>query len=486
MTTHRHDEHRLHSGWWALILLSVLAVFAGATIGAFNGTFRSFIPVTLTSDRAGLVMDPGARVKMRGVQVGRVGEILGGNGPVQLRLEIDPNQIASIPANVQAQIAVTTAFGSKFVDLIPPAEPSAAHLASGAVLISRNVSTEVNTVFENVVDLLNMVDPAKLNAVLTAVADGVRGQGPRMGQAASDLNDVLTALNARKDTFRQDWRSFKSFNDTYNAAAQDILTILDTASSTSTTVVKHSSQLEAFLLNTLGFARSGTDLLVSSKDNLIKAVNTLEPTTELLNKYTPIYTCFLQGATWFLNHGGYDVWGGNGKSIQLDVALLGGNDPYSYPENLPVVAAKGGPGGQPSCGSLPDPTKNFPVRQLITNTGWGTGLDDRPNPGIGHPCWADYFPVTRAVPEAPTIRQCIPGPAPGPTPAPGSPPFGAPFYGADGESLWPNVPPATPDATPPPPQSSSDGAAPQPAAAAPAVAADPVPAPGPELNPSKP
>ncbi|MUL46312.1 MCE family protein [Mycobacterium sp. CBMA293] len=478
MTTRRHDEHRLHSGWWALILVSVLAVFSAATIGAFSGIFRTYIPVTLTSDRAGLVMDAGARVKMRGVQVGRVGTILGGNGPVQLRLEIDPDQVANIPANVGAQIAVTTAFGSKFVDLIPPAQPSAARLASGAVLISKNVSTEVNTVFENVVDLLKMVDPAKLNAVLTAVADGVRGQGTRMGQAATGMNEVLTALNARNDTFRQDWRSFKNFNDTYNAVAQDIVTILDTASTTSTTVVKHASQLDELLINTLGFARSGTNLLASSKDSFINAVNTLEPTTELLNKYSPVYTCFLQGATWFLNHGGYDVWGGNGKSIQLDVALLGGNDPYGYPDNLPVVAAKGGPGGQPSCGSLPDPTKNFPVRQLITDTGWGTGLDDRPNPGIGHPCYADYFPVTRAVPEAPTIRQCLPGPAPGPTPPPGSPPFGAPFYGADGASLWPNVPPATTDAAPTPPAPAADTAARQLAPAAP----DSAPGAGPEQS----
>ncbi len=98
---------------------------------------------------------------------------------------------------MQAQIQATTAFGAKFVDLVYPADPSAARLSAGAVLISKNVSTEVNTVFENLVDLLDMIDPAKLNAVLTAVADGVRGQGERIGQATTDLNQVLQALNAR-------------------------------------------------------------------------------------------------------------------------------------------------------------------------------------------------------------------------------------------------------------------------------------------------
>ncbi|MGE0779009.1 MCE family protein [Mycolicibacterium sp.] len=446
----RPGQHKLHSAWWALIMVAVLALFVAATAAAFGGTFRSYVPVTLTADRAGLVMETGAKVKMRGVPVGRVGRIEGGTGPVRLLLEIDPAQIARIPANVEAQISVTTAFGAKFVELVPPAHPSPDRLAPGSILLSRNVSTEVNTVFENIVELLQMVDPAKVNAVLSAVADAVRGQGQRMGDAMAGLDTVLTELNARSETFHQDWRSFKEFNDTYDAVADEIVSTLAAASTTSRTVVGHSAELDALLLNMTGFAESGTTLLAGSKDSLIDAVNTFAPTTALLHKYEPVYTCWLQGATWFLENGGYDIWGGaNGKSIQLDVALLGGNDPYQFPQNLPIIAAKGGPGGQPGCGSLPDATKNFPVRQLVTNTGWGTGLDFRPNPGIGHPCWADYFPVTRAVPERPSVRQCLPGPAPGPTPPPGGAPYGAALYGPGGVPLWPGLPPAP--AAPPEP-----------------------------------
>ena len=212
------------------------------------------------------------------------------------------------------------------------------------------------------------------------------------------------------------------------------------------------------LLNAIGLSTAGTNLLATSKDDLVEAVNTLEPTTNLLLQHSPVYTCFLKGTTWYLDNGGYAAWGGDGRTLQLDVALLLGNDPYAYPNNLPIVAAKGGPGGAPGCGSLPDAPKNFPVRQLITNTGWGTGLDIRPNPGIGHPCWANYFPVTRAVPEPPSIRQCLPGPAIGPVPYPGAPPYGAPLYGPGGVPLWPGVPPAAPG--PGPAQLDHNGQAP--------------------------
>ena len=440
----RPGEQLIGPGWWALMLFGFTAVFLFVTTAIFADTFKSSVPVTLTSERSGIIMETNAKVKMRGVEVGRVGQVSTAKDGARLTLEIDPDQIQYIPANVEAEIDVTTAFGAKFVDLVYPENPSKERLAEGAVLRSKNVSTEVNTVFENVVDLIEMIDPAKLNAVLTAVADAVRGQGERMGQATTDLNQVLTALNDRSEIIREDWRSFKNFNDTYADAAQDILTVLDAASTTSQTVVNHASSLDTLLLNTIGFGEAGSNLLVSSKDNLVASANVLEPTTNLLLKYSPTYTCLLQGAHFNLERA-YEVFGGrDGRTLNFDVALLLGNDPYSYPENLPIVAAKGGPGGKPGCGSLPDVAQNFPVRQLITNTGWGTGVDVRPNPGIGHPCYANWLPVTRAVPEPPSIRQCLPGPAIGPVPYPGAPPYGAPMYGPGGVPLWPGVPPAPP------------------------------------------
>src|SRR5690606_22817718 len=109
-------------------------------------SYRSFVDVTLTSDRAGLVMEPGAKVKMRGVQVGEVGTIATGPDRATLRLRLYPSAIEAIPANVRAEIKATTAFGAKYVDLVAPPEPSGARLAAGAQLVSGNVTTEVNTV----------------------------------------------------------------------------------------------------------------------------------------------------------------------------------------------------------------------------------------------------------------------------------------------------------------------------------------------------
>ncbi len=441
-------DSRVRPKWAAAMLALVLVALIVLCSLLFAGTLRPRVTVTLASDRAGLVMESGAKVKLRGVQVGRVGTIAGGRDDVRLTLDLDPDQLHFIPSNVEGRIRATTAFGSKYVDLVMPEDPSPQPIAAGAIVPSLNVNTEVNTVFENLTSVLDQVQPEKLNAVLTALADGVRGQGERIGQATTAANDVLMALNARTDTLRADWNSLEAFSDAYGAAAADLVRILEAASTTSATITRQSGDLDVLLMNAIGFSNSAINLLAPNQQSLIESINVLRPTTDLLMKYNPEYTCLLVGAKWWLDNGGYDAVGGNGYSDIADAALLWGKDPYRYPDHLPIVAAKGGPGGKPGCGSLPDASKNFPVRQLITNTGWGRGLDIRPNLGIGNPCYGNYLPVTRAVPDPPSIRQCLPGPAIGPVPYAGAPPYGAPLYGPGGVPLWPGVPPAPPP-TPP-------------------------------------
>lgn len=432
----------LHTAWWTAILVAVIAAITAMTSVSFTGSLKAYVPVTLTSDRSGLVMEPGAKVKLRGVQVGVVGGLGHDGRLVSLQLKLEPEQLKFIPDNIEAQIKANTAFGAKYVDLVMPDDASPRRLAAGAVVHSRNVSTEVNTVFENLTSVIKSIDPAKLNAVLSAIAEGVRGQGHRIGDATTAANDVLLELNPRMATLDQNWKSLRGFSDAYGAAAPDIMKILFAASITSTTITSHGSALDALLLNMIGLARTSIDLLAPNEANLVKAVKVLVPTTDLLAKYNPEYTCLILGAKWVIDNLS-DALGGNGKSSIGDAGILLGSDIYRYPDNLPLVAAKGGPGGKPGCGSLPDPSKAYPVRYMVTNTGWGTGLDVRPNPGVPHPFFADYFPVTRAVPEPPSIRGEGP-PAPGPMPFPGAPPYGAPQH-------LPSPPAGIPPGPQPPP-----------------------------------
>ena len=228
----------------------------------FSGTLRKTIPLTVISDRAGLVMEDGAKVKLRGVQIGEVASVDAYDDPAgtnlsKLKLKISPNDFQYLPSNVEAEIKSSTAFGAKYVDLIVPSD-GASHrpLAPDAVLRSRNVTVEVNTVFENLQAIVHAIDPAKLNGVLSAVAEGVRGKGDRIGEAITNGNRALLTVNPRMPTIRKDWQLFGKTSQAYSDAAQDILSTLDAFSTTSVTITKNAKALDELLLSAVGFAQS--------------------------------------------------------------------------------------------------------------------------------------------------------------------------------------------------------------------------------------
>ena len=60
------------AGLGMVIAIAAIVVFS---IGMFRGGFGTTVPVTVVSERAGLVMNPEAKVKLLGVQVGTVTSI---------------------------------------------------------------------------------------------------------------------------------------------------------------------------------------------------------------------------------------------------------------------------------------------------------------------------------------------------------------------------------------------------------------------------
>ena len=170
---------------WAPTLFIVVGILIALTAGSFSGKFQEFIPLTLVSNRAGLVMEPGAKVKLRGVQVGQVASIGTDVKAAQLQLKMQPGPFKYLPSNLEAEIKSTTAFGSKYVDLIVPDQPSQTPLKPGAVLHSRNVTVEVNTVFENLQSVVGALDPAKLNAISLGSASSLTPDLGRSGRAQS-------------------------------------------------------------------------------------------------------------------------------------------------------------------------------------------------------------------------------------------------------------------------------------------------------------
>jgi phospholipid/cholesterol/gamma-HCH transport system substrate-binding protein len=353
-----------HNGIRALMGLASVAIIAGivaVAVGLFAGSFTESVPVTVLSARAGLVMNVDAKVKMRGVQVGQVTSIESRpNGQAALHLAMYPSEMHLIPANVLVDITAPTVFGAKFIDLVPPAEPSAHTLRPGQVLDSQHVTVEVNTVFKQLTSVLGTLDPAKLNETLGAVSQALSGRGEKIGQAFSDLDSVLTKFDPSLGALSHDIAVSAPVFNAYADASPDLVKTVQNTVNISKTIVDEQHNLDAFLVSAIGLADVGQDVLGANRKGLTEVFHLLAPTTDLLNEYAPALTCAL---------GGEAVLGRTPPlpepSIAIAASLTWGAERYRYPTNLPKVAATGGP----RCMGMPQLPFNSKAKVLVADTG---------------------------------------------------------------------------------------------------------------------
>jgi phospholipid/cholesterol/gamma-HCH transport system substrate-binding protein len=105
----RHSYTRPLAG---LATVVVIVAVVAVALTQFRGGFTETVPVTVLSDRAGLMMNPGAKVKLHGAPVGTVASVEdNANGQAAIHLAIDPSRMRLLPANILVDIVATTAFG---------------------------------------------------------------------------------------------------------------------------------------------------------------------------------------------------------------------------------------------------------------------------------------------------------------------------------------------------------------------------------------
>ncbi|OBA68725.1 MCE-family protein [Mycobacterium sp. 1554424.7] len=322
-----------------VVTLAAIAGLVAATAGAFRGDFAESVPITVLSTRAGLVMNPDAKVKWLDVQVGSVSSIEERpNGQAALHLAIDPSKLRLIPANVLVDIASTTVFGAKFVQLIPPADPSAQKLTAGQVLDAKNVMVEINTVFEELTSVLSKIEPEKLNETLGALASALNGRGHKVGQMLLDLDSFLAKVDPSLANLGHDIAASRQAFGAYADGAQDLVEVADNATRISQTVVDEQANLDALMVSAIGLADVGNDVVGSNRGALTDVAHLLVPTTDLANQYHEALNCAVAGLVPMAKNPPPPAPG-----VVVSVSFTLGIERYRYPGHLPRVAATGGP-----------------------------------------------------------------------------------------------------------------------------------------------
>lgn len=347
-----------------LAALLVLAAVFGVSIGLFRGSFTRTVDVAVVVDRAGLVMNPEAKVKMRGVQVGTVKSIATrSDGKAELHLAMEPSQMRLIPSNISVEIASSTVFGAKYVLFAAPAEPIG-ELQAGQVLQGDHVTVEVNTIFQQLVDVLDSVEPAKLNQTLGALRQAFSGRGTQFGQTLSDLNAFLATLEPGLPNLSADIESLAPALTAYGDASPDIMSMVENVTGTANSIVDEQTNLDAFLVSATGLAEIGNEVVRQNRQQATDLLHVLVPTTELLFDYRKSLWCGIGGLVPFAKSPPQNLAG-----AIISSGITFGVERYRYPRDLPKVAASSG--GRDYCAELglPEQPAGFVPPLMVGDVG---------------------------------------------------------------------------------------------------------------------
>lgn len=374
-----------------LVLMLIAAVTVTALWMQFRGDFTPRTQLTMVADRAGLSMYVGSKVTYNGVRIGRVASTeavnVDGRAKVKFTLDVEPQYVKLIPANVDAQIGATTLFGNKYVSLSSPKNPVTQRISSGDVIWVRSVTTEFNTLFETVVAISEKVDPVRLNETLSATAQALDGLGDRFGQSIGNGNEILDDLNPRMTRIRYDLQGLTALTDVYSDASPDLWNSLRDAVTTARTFNTQMSHADAALMSAVGFGNTGADLFDRAGPYNVRLQADAVPLTALLDEYSPEILCTIRNFS-DLRQKFEGIAGGNGYSIITHTEFLGAPNPYVYPDNLPRINARGGPEGRPGCWQ-PITRDLWPAPYLVLDT--GASIAPYNHVEIGSPNAIDYL-----------------------------------------------------------------------------------------------
>jgi phospholipid/cholesterol/gamma-HCH transport system substrate-binding protein len=385
----------------AVVFLLVAAMVLALAWLQFRGSFTAKTSLTMVAARAGLVMDPGSKVTYNGVEIGRVSSISetqrDGKPAAQFILDVNPKYIRLIPANVAANIKGTTVFGNKYVSLTSPKHAKQQRITQQDLIDARSVTTEFNTLFETLTSIAEKVDPVKLNLTLAAAAEALNGLGDKFGQSIVNGNAILDDINPRMPQIRHDIQQLAALGDTYANAAPDLFDSLNNAVVTARTLHRQEADLDAALLAATGLGNTGEDIFRRGGPYFQRGVADLLPTAQLFDTYSPEIFCTIRNYYDEEPKAYQTTGGGNGYALKTMTELMSGlggiltlagltgtvatmgllglagvvggaPNPYVYPDNLPRVNARGGPGGAPGCWQ-PITRDLWPAPDLVMDTG---------------------------------------------------------------------------------------------------------------------
>lgn len=319
----------------ALGLLAVTAGLGASYLGVVSDDLSAQARLTTTGDSLGV----GSDVKFRGLRVGRVLAVEAGDDPAASILLMDEHA-DQIPADVVARVLPSTLFGNEYVELV--SDRGTGHLADGAVIpADRSAGTlRLMDTFDATQRLLVAVDPARLDAAVSELAEALDGRGASLAGFAADADRILGRWAEREPTFYRDLGLLARNVDTLADVEPQLVAALRDSLPTARTLADQERATRRLMTDATVLVRDVRGFLDTRTAILARTLRGTAATLEVFAARHTAFETLLAKLPAVLRNGATAI---EGTKIRMNGALaLTFPDPYG-PEDCPRYGALAGP-----------------------------------------------------------------------------------------------------------------------------------------------
>lgn len=236
------------------------------------------------ADTSGLY--PGANVTLRGVDVGKVRDIVLTAKGSEVRFSISDG--TRVPVGTEVRIASTSAIGEQYLDLVPSTDHGP-YLGDGSVIARRDTVQMPQTapMLESASALLTSIPNKELTSVLTHVTTAFQGSGPELEKLVAQSNALVAAAQREIGPTKHLIQSSAPFLATQQALAQQTSNYLEHLAQFSGQLASSDQDVRSLIANTPPAAREVSQLVASVAQQFPALLRNTSTVAGVMNTYLP-------------------------------------------------------------------------------------------------------------------------------------------------------------------------------------------------------
>lgn len=229
-------------------------------------------------------------VKIDGVDAGRVTGISLAEDGWTAQVDVVINDEANLPENVQASIQQTNLLGEKFVQLtLPEDEEPVGRLESGDVIRTSDTrtATDIEQVLGALSLLLNGGGVDQLQPIVAELREVTDGREDGLTQTLRSADELISGLNRQRDSITTALEGVNLMTSRANDQREQIQAALDELPAGVAVLEEQRPQFVEMLRRVDALGQVGSNILLTSREDLIADLRALRPVLQYLGESTP-------------------------------------------------------------------------------------------------------------------------------------------------------------------------------------------------------